>query len=95
MPYIRPEQVTAPQNHWQLNNVLYDGGADGWSAAEGLWDGERALALRWNGNDNQEKGNPISSGHPTWFIVPEELEGVMSAVLEFSTAFGGRRQRST
>ena len=76
--YIKPEDVRSPKRHWRLTRVLHDGGAGGWSAAEGQWDnGDRwdnVLAIRWNGGESTEIGNPQSRGLPTWFIVPKELE---------------------
>jgi hypothetical protein len=58
---------------------LHNGGDGGWSAAEGQWDNEglwsEVLAIRWNGTDGAEIGNPQSRGLATWFIVPKELEG--------------------
>jgi antitoxin VapB len=31
------------------------------------------LAARWNGDDDRPKGNPVSLGMPTWFVLPREL----------------------
>ncbi len=71
---IKPEDVTAPKDYWTLGRVLYNSGPGGWAAAEGTWDEEPRLALRWNGDKNRPRGNPISNNHPTWFMVPKELE---------------------
>ncbi|MDD3030544.1 MAG: hypothetical protein PHS57_09795 [Alphaproteobacteria bacterium] len=75
MPYQDPLTVVAPKTRWQLVQLICNTGQSGWSLAEGLWDKNEALALRWNGNDgpNETSGNPQSTGHPTWFIVPDEL----------------------
>lgn len=82
MPYVPPEQVTAPRDYWELIEVLYDGGEDGWSAARGLWDGQPALGIRWNRTiRGGERGLPLSYGNPVWFIVPKELKGVVGAVI--------------
>lgn len=85
---MRPHDVDSPKRQWRLHAVLYDGGKDRWAAAEGQWerqqeDGARwedVLALRWNGKDD-ELGNPQSRGRATWFIVPEELEPAIRAVI--------------
>ncbi len=69
--YIKPEKVTAPRDLWALEAVLYDGGPDNGSVVLGTWDERRVLAMRWNGNRAMPKGNPLSSTHPTWFVVPE------------------------
>lgn len=44
-----------------------------WSLAVGEWDGQRRLAARWNGDDDHPKGNPVSRGMPTWFMLPDEF----------------------
>lgn len=72
--YIAPAAVTAPSARWQLNAVIRDGGAGGYSLALGEWDGEMTVGLRWNGSgEEQPKGNPLSSTHPTWMILPRQL----------------------
>jgi hypothetical protein len=45
----------------------------GAAVAIGLWDGRKVLAMRWNGTDSHPKGYPLSSGHATWFIIPEKF----------------------
>ena len=82
MSYVRPVEVVAPQDRWQLIEVLHDGGEDKWSAAEGRWDEEYYLGIRWNGNNESPLGNPQSSGHPTWFMVPRELEEAVRTALQ-------------
>lgn len=69
-----PEQVIAPQNRWEMDQVIYSGGpGPGRHAiAIGLWDGRPSLVMRWNGGDERPKGNPVSTGHPTWFVIPHE-----------------------
>ena len=82
MSYVKPQDVIAPQDRWELDRVLYDGEEDQWSAAKGTWDGEEALAIRWNGTTDHPLGRPHSHAHPTWFIVPHELVGVVQAVID-------------
>ena len=86
MSYVKPRDVSSPKNRWKLDRVLYNGGEAFWSAAEGQWkDGEtwnEALAIRWNGRTGKKLGQPQSSGYPTWFIVPDELVGVIRAVID-------------
>ena len=82
MAYVRPKEVIAPQDRWKLTEVLHNGGEDSWSAAEGRWDEEHCLGVRWNGNRENPLGNPQSSGHSTWFIVPKELEEAVRSALE-------------
>lgn len=72
--YTRPAEVTAPSARWQLTAVIRDGGAGGFSLALGEWDGQPSVGLRWNGSSaDQPKGNPLTSTHPTWMILPNQL----------------------
>ena len=72
---MNPRDVVSPQSSWQLIDVLYET-AD-WSMAIGRWksddDGKwrPVLAQRWNGSEGS-KGNPISRGYPTWFVLPDD-----------------------
>ena len=79
---IDPYKVISPRNRLTLHRVLYNGGADGWSAAEVHWKNDEgkehpALALRWNGSKSGTRGFPKVGYWPTWFIVPEELADVI------------------
>lgn len=71
---MRPQDVRSPQDTLSDLKVVYDAGD--WSVAEFTWkhdDGaRRRVGIRWNGNEN-ELGNPQSSGHATWFLLPENL----------------------
>ena len=78
-----PQIVTAPKDRWTLLAVLFQSPEkeNGWSLALGQWEGVSCLAIRWNGNKDRPKGNPISHGQPTWFVVPNDLElNVLHAV---------------
>lgn len=75
MPYIKPDNVTSPKDSWTLNCVIYDEGEGKIAIAYGEWDKEGVIAMRWNGKNDLHKdiGNPQSSGHATWFILPLEI----------------------
>ena len=75
MAYVPPNQVTSPKDHWALTCVIYDEGEGGIAVSWGYWDDSRVLAIRWNGTSDPHKGlgNPQSSGHATWFIIPNAL----------------------
>lgn len=73
MAYIKPKNVISPKNKWKLKYVIYDGGSNSYSLAKGIWDNKNATVIRWNGNNENKKGHPISRGYPTWFILPEEI----------------------
>jgi len=68
---VRPQDVKSPKDHWVLIDVLTE--KQDWSLAVGEWDGERCLAARWNGDNDRPKGNPVSHGMPTWFVLPREF----------------------
>jgi hypothetical protein len=73
-----PREVTSPRSNWQMVDVLHE--ADHWSMALGRWrsdegDWRPVLAQRWNGWQGS-KGNPISRGYPTWFVLPDETYGL-------------------
>lgn len=70
---LPPDKVISPQQHWRLDTVVYQGDPESFSVAIGEWDGKPRLALRWNATDWRPLGNPSSSGHPTWFILPNKL----------------------
>lgn len=70
MAYVRPEDVLSPKNRvGAVLEVIHDPQECGMSVARIRWDGEEVIATRWNGNDEQPLGNPVSRGRPTWFIV--------------------------
>jgi len=75
---VNPHTVVSPQSNWQLIDVLLE--TEDWSMAVGRWksdDGQwrPVLAQRWNGA-NGSKGNPISRGYPTWFVLPDDTYGL-------------------
>ena len=75
MAYVDPKSVASPRAHWKLIDVLYNGGEDDAALAIGEWDGERRLAMRWNGAETRAGlGNPQSRGLPTWFMLPNWSE---------------------
>ena len=65
--------------------VLHDGGADSISIAQIKWYDKDVMGIRWNvsmreqvdpDKENGKKeclGMPTSTGHPVWFIVPDEF----------------------
>ena len=73
MAYLSPRLVTAPQEHLELIDIVYDLGEEDSSVAFGKWDGQYCLLSRWNGSLDDErtkKGNPISHTYSTWFVLP-------------------------
>ncbi|MEZ0347141.1 MAG: hypothetical protein ABWJ90_01345 [Thermus sp.] len=82
---VDPNQVIYPRSRLQLVAVLFNGGAGGansYSVALVRWREEEtegevwpyALGIRWNGGpDPKDKGGPLSSGRPIWYILPKDL----------------------
>lgn len=68
---MKPTDVKSPLRRWQTIAILRDSGKGGESLAVGNWDGSPVLAMRWNGDNDKDIGNPQSRGQATWFIVPE------------------------
>jgi hypothetical protein len=63
--------------------VLYSGGADEWSVAIGTFDGQKVLAVRWNGNEHNPLGSPQARGNATWLVVdPAFNDAILSVVPE-------------
>jgi len=76
MAYVRPEEVLSPRSSvGGVLEVIHDPGPGGMSVARVLWDDDEVIATRWNGDDKQPLGNPVSRGHATWFIVDEYAAG--------------------
>lgn len=71
--HIQAMDVLAPRRHWTLVDVLHDFGEGEAVLALGRWDGEKRLAIRWNGTVKKPIGNPQSRGKGTWFVVPNNL----------------------
>jgi hypothetical protein len=66
---FNPRDAVSPRANWQLLDVLYE--SELWSMALGRWDKRPVLAQRWNGKIG-EKGNPVSHGFATWFVLPDD-----------------------
>jgi hypothetical protein len=84
--YITPDKVTAPQQRWHSIKILEDGAEEDSheervAIAIGTWDGNKVLAMRWNGNKDWPIGSPQSRGLPTWFIIPKRLNEAIIGIL--------------
>lgn len=84
MAYTDPRSVDSPRAHWKLIEILRNGEQDGHgdddaAIAIGEWDGDRVLAIRWNGTGTGAGvGNPQSRGLATWFVLPKWMnDGVI------------------
>src|SRR5437660_6386418 len=78
MRYVKPQYVVSPKSKvGGIIEVIHDPGEGRMSVARIVWDGEEVIASRWNGNDSQPLGNPVSRGRPTWFVVDKYAEKVV------------------
>lgn len=78
MRYVPPQEVLSPKSKvGGILEVIHDPGEGRMSVARIIWDGEEVIATRWNGNDAQPLGNPVSRGHATWFVVDKYAEKVI------------------
>ena len=86
MPYVDPQTVLAPRNRVGSVDVLYNSGPGqgSWSIARIEYDGiPDRIGIRWNGSDETDGlGNPQSHGKPTWFVLPDEVSGLVRDLAE-------------
>ena len=73
---MKAKDVKSPIGRWRLVDVLCEceGRIEDWSMAVGWFDDRPVLVMRWDGK-GELKGNPISRGYPTWFVLPDETYG--------------------
>lgn len=89
-PVIHPSQVVSPRGRLKNPGRWYMDPNGWWSIREFDWVDDdtktesQAIGCRWNGdpNDPASKGNPISTGHPTWFVLPEPFHAMARALLD-------------
>lgn len=84
MGHVNPKDVRSPRESWNLIDVLYDGGPgpDAYALAIGDWEGNRRVAIRWNGTDDKPAGNPQSRGIATWFVLPPDFNDIIVGTLK-------------
>jgi len=70
----KPENVN-PSN-FKVIKVLFNNGS--FSIAYGIWEKkEKVLAMRWNGDEKEDKGYPKTFGNPMWFIIHNDLKDII------------------
>jgi hypothetical protein len=68
-----PKPTEVNPNNFKVKNLLFDN--DEFSIVLGVWEGiENTLAMRWNGNNGEDKGYPKTFGNPMWFIIHDDLK---------------------
>lgn len=67
--------------------VVYKDLEERWAIVAMDWDGEPRLGIRWFWGNG---GNPLSSGHPIWLVVPTSLSRNMLSGLPLNHKFSGK-----
>lgn len=67
--------------------VVFKNLEERWAIVAFDWDGEPRLGIRWFWGGG---GNPFSSGHGTWLVVPPSLSRSMLSGLPLDHAFSRR-----
>lgn len=79
---VRPQEVKAPKEKIEVLAILEDGTKTrkGYSVALVKWYAKKAIAIRWDGDDAQDKGFPVTANgyHPAWFVLPDKLTELYS-----------------
>ena len=67
---MQPENVRPAKFH--VHTIVYNNNE--FSVAYGIWedDGTIRLAIRWNGESDDQVGYPSQGGNPVWFQLPNE-----------------------
>lgn len=69
---MKPENAVCPRKSIKDLKVLYTDETDNFSIASMLWNGNKRIAIRWNGSGDS-LGYPQSRGKATWFILPQKV----------------------
>jgi hypothetical protein len=91
MKYAKPATVISPKAHWRLVDVLLDDGPGHCAYAVGLWDDEKRIAFRWNGDEGNYLGNPQSRGLPTWVMLDPRIHDAAIGLLPVEAQMRARR----
>ena len=71
---MKPENVN-PRN-FNVKSIIYNN--DEFSIAYGKFEkGDNCIAMRWNGEDNNDAGYPKTFGNPMWFIIDNRLKTLL------------------
>jgi len=74
--------IDVQTNKFKPVKILSD--HDGFAIAIGeTEDGDVAMGMRWNGDEESPIGFPQTYGNPTWLILPDHVSEVMSIALLF------------
>jgi hypothetical protein len=72
-----PEPVNVNPGNFNVKKVLFDNGS--FSVAYGTWNKTKkdVIAMRWNGDDDEDQGYPKTFGYPMWFIIHNDLKNII------------------
>lgn len=81
---MRPENVN-PKN-FKVESILYNDKR--FSIAYGTWENQQKhLAMRWNGDSEEEIGYPKVFQHPMWFLIAEDLKiPILKSIIDLGNA---------
>ena len=77
-----PKPIDVNPNNYKVKSILFDNGE--FAVAIGTWENTpNILAIRWNGNDSEDKGYPKTFGYPMWFIIHDNLkQSIIQALMQ-------------
>ncbi|MEM7656578.1 MAG: hypothetical protein AAF399_10650 [Bacteroidota bacterium] len=67
--------------------VVYKDTVDRWAIVALDWEGKPTLGIRWFWGNG---GNPFSSGHPIWLVIPSQL--LHTTLTGLPLAYGFRKK---
>jgi len=74
---VSPRKVVSPKEKLEIVALIEDGTQTnkGYSVAKVKWNGKDAFAIRYDGDNEGDKGFPTTTNgyHPSWFILPNEV----------------------
>jgi len=74
---IIPQHVVSPKNKLKNLKVIFENQEYNYSIAQMTWEENLAYGIRWNGGEKYPLGSPHSNGHPTWFILPNDIAEIV------------------
>ena len=80
-----PKDAASPKDRVSAGTVrvVYTHPSTDWSVATMIYDDHPAVGMRWNGDigNRQDLGYPSARGNGAWFILPEEVAGLVMALV--------------
>ena len=77
-----PKPTEVNPNNFKVKTVLFDNTE--FSIVIGTWkESKNILAMRWNGDNEDDKGYPKTFGNPMWFIIHDDLkQAIIQALMQ-------------